>query len=469
MVLGNTAVALDRPAQAAEEPLSPARIVARIERLPVAAWHAKVRLIVGAATFFDAFDTLAIAFVIPALIGLWHLNPGQIGVLISTGFAGQFVGAAIFGWVGERYGRISGLSWTIVILSVFGLACGFASSYQQLLVLRFIQGLGLGGEIPVAATYMNEIAKAGPRGRFVLWVQCVYPFGIMMSSFASVWVVPHLGWQWMFVIGAAPALLIWPLRLMVPESPRWLARKGRLTEADMILTRIENEISNNGARALPPVPTDVPADSDQRGYWTELLSNFYRQRTISLWVLWFCAAALSQVLQAWLPTILRTVYKLPVSEALLYNAYGYVGLLIVCVTAAFTIDIVGRRALFLTAFAGAGILLFAVWLIADRGSAVPVMILASIASTLASIMLLSFNVYGPEIYPTRIRSLGTGTASSWARISAVVMPSVIGWIMQAGRFEAIFLMSTAIALIATIVAYLFVIETKGRPLEEISP
>jgi putative MFS transporter len=469
MPQSDIAVTLDRPLPGVGALPSAARIVARIERLPVAAWHAKVRLIVGTATFFDAFDTLAIAFVIPVLIGLWHLNPGQIGVLISTGFAGQFVGAVVFGWVGERYGRISGLSWTIAILSVFGLACGFATSYQELLVLRFIQGLGLGGEIPVAATYMNEIAKAGPRGRFVLWVQCVYPFGIMMSSFASVWIVPHLGWQWMFVIGALPALLIWPLRRMVPESPRWLARKGRLTEADTILTKIEDEISKQGTRPLPPVPTDFVEDGDQRGRWKELLSSFYRRRTISLWVLWFCAAALSQVLQAWLPTILRTVYKLPVSEALLYNAYGYVGLVIVCVIAAFTIDVVGRRALFLTAFASAGVLLFAVWLIADRGSAVPVMVLASIASTLASIMLLSFNVYGPEIYPTRMRSLGTGTASSWARISAVVVPSVIGWIMHIGQFEAIFLLSAAIALIATLVAYFFVIETKGRPLEEISP
>jgi putative MFS transporter len=291
----------------------------------------------------------------------------------------------------------------------------------------------------------------------------------MMSSFVSVWVVPHFGWEWMFIIGALPALLIWPLRRMVPESPRWLARKGRLTEADAILTEIEDEISKQQARPLPPVSADVLEDSDGRGRWKELLSSFYRRRTISLWVLWFCAAALSQVLQAWLPTILRTVYKLPVSEALLYNAYGYVGLFVVCVVAAFTIDVIGRRALFLTAFASAGVLLLAVWLIADRGSVVPVMVLASIASTLASIILLSFNVYGPEIYPTRIRSLGTGTASSWARISAVVMPSVIGWIMQVGQFEVIFLLSAMIALVATLVAYCFVIETKGRPLEEISP
>lgn len=461
-------VILERPSVVADT-LSAARIVARIERLPVATWHAKVRLVVGAATFFDAFDTLAIAFVIPALIGLWHLNPGQIGLLISTGFAGQFVGAAIFGWVGERYGRISGLSWSIAILSVFGLACGLATSYQELLVLRFIQGLGLGGEIPVASTYLNEIAKAGPRGRFVLWVQCVYPFGIMMSSFASVWVVPHLGWQWMFIIGALPALIIWPLRYLVPESPRWLARKGRLIEADVILTHIEGEVSDKGTRPLPPLPTDLPEGSDRRGQWKELLSSFYRRRTMSLWILWFCAAALSQVLQAWLPSILRTVYKLPIREALLYNAYGYIGLLIVCVIAAVTIDVIGRRALFVTAFASAGVLLFGVWLIAEGGAAAPVMILASIASTLASIMLLSFNVYAPEIYPTRIRSLGTGTASSWARISAVVMPSIIGWIMQAGRFDAIFLMSAVIAFIATLVAYFFVIETKGRRLEEISP
>ena len=172
-------------------------IIGRIERLPSTFWHVKIRAIVGTATFFDGFDAVAIAFVLPALIGLWHLQLSEIGLLLSSGFAGQLIGAPLFGWLAERYGRIRVLNWTILILSVFGLACAFAWSYWSLAAFRFIQGLGLGGEIPVAATFVSEISKAERRGRFVLLYQLLLPLGFMAASLSSIVIVPNLGWQWM--------------------------------------------------------------------------------------------------------------------------------------------------------------------------------------------------------------------------------------------------------------------------------
>src|SRR5246127_1745429 len=93
---------------------SAAEVVARIERLPVSWWQVKTRIIIGTATFFDAFDALVIASVLPALVPLWKLTPPQIGFLISSGFLGQLVGALFFGWIAERYGRITGMVWSIV-------------------------------------------------------------------------------------------------------------------------------------------------------------------------------------------------------------------------------------------------------------------------------------------------------------------------------------------------------------------
>ena len=198
-------------------------IAARVDRLPVSRWHVKARIIIGVATFFDAFDALAIASVLPVLVPMWKLTPPQIGLLISAGFLGQLLGAVFFGWIAERYGRMTGMAWSILIFAIMSLVCAGAWSYDFLLIFRLIQGFGLGGEVPIAATYISELAKPSVRGRFVMLYELIFPVGIVAASVAGVWVVPHLGWQFMFVFGAAPAVLVLFLRRALPESARWLA------------------------------------------------------------------------------------------------------------------------------------------------------------------------------------------------------------------------------------------------------
>ena len=119
-------------------------VVARLERLPTSWWHVKTRIIVGVATFFDAFDALAIATVLPVIVPLWKLSPPQIGFLISAGFLGQLLGALLFGWVAERYGRMAAMVWSIALFAVMSLVCAFAWDYNSLLVFRAIQGIGSG-------------------------------------------------------------------------------------------------------------------------------------------------------------------------------------------------------------------------------------------------------------------------------------------------------------------------------------
>src|SRR5690348_5500358 len=208
-----------------------AEIIARVERLPVSPWHVKTRVIVGVATFFDAFDALAIASVLPAIVTIWKLTPQQIGFLISIGFLGQLAGALFFGWVAEKYGRLIGMIWSIGIFAIMSLACAFAWSYDSLLVFRLIQGVGLGGEVPIAAVYISELARADVRGRFVMLFEVIFPIGIVAASLLGLWIVPTLGWHYMFLIGAIPAVLVLFLRRVLPESPRWLACVGRLQEA----------------------------------------------------------------------------------------------------------------------------------------------------------------------------------------------------------------------------------------------
>jgi putative MFS transporter len=241
-------------------------IAARLERLPVSPWHVKMRVIFGVATFFDAFDALSIAYVLPVLIGAWKIAPAQIGWLISIGFAGQAVGALIFGWLAERIGRVPVARMTIAIFALMSIVCATADNYEQLFWFRFLQGIGLGGEVPVAAAYISEIARADRRGGFFLLYELIFPIGLLAAAAVGSQVVPVLGWQWMFIIGAVPAVLTLFMQRLCPESPRWLASQGRLEEADTNLTRIEGIVSRHGASPLPPVPQIVakPAGAPTR-------------------------------------------------------------------------------------------------------------------------------------------------------------------------------------------------------------
>src|SRR6266481_8910743 len=107
-------------------PSSVDKIVARLERLPTSWWQVQTRIIVGVATFFDAFDALAIASILPVIVPLWKLAPQQIGLMISAGFAGQLVGAMLFGFIAERFGRMTAMIWSIALFAVMSLVCALA-------------------------------------------------------------------------------------------------------------------------------------------------------------------------------------------------------------------------------------------------------------------------------------------------------------------------------------------------------
>jgi len=441
-------------------------IVARIERLPTSWWHVKTRIIVGVATFFDAFDALAVATVLPVLVPLWKIAPPQIGLLISAGFLGQLVGALLFGWIGERFGRMHAMIWSIATYSVMTFVSAFAWNYDSFLVLRVIQGIGLGGEVPVAATYISELTRARHRGRFVLLYEMVFPIGLVGASLIGLWVVPNLGWQWMFYIGALPAILALFLRMLLPESPRWLAVHGRGAEAEAALSMIERETQRSLGTPLPP-PQPVVATRDQRASLKDLFGPQYLRRTLVVWVIWFAAYFVNYGLSIWLPTIYRTVFKLPLDVSLRYGlitqAVGLLGTL-VC---ALSIDYVGRRIWFALAFAGTTASLGVLASLANP-DATQVLVYMTISYLFASTINIGVYVYTPELYPTRTRALGVGISTAWLRFASVIGPTAVGY-MIAGGLQSVFLMFAVVAAVAGLVTAAFAIETKDRVLEEVSP
>jgi putative MFS transporter len=441
-------------------------VVARIERLPTSWWHVKTRIIVGVATFFDAFDAIVIATVLPVLVPMWKLTPPDIGFMISAGYVGQLVGALLFGWIAERYGRMPAMIGSIAVFAIMSLVCAFAWDYQSFLWFRTLQGIGLGGEVPVAATYISELTRAKNRGRFVLLYELVFPIGLVAVSVIGLWVVPTYGWQWMFYIGALPALLALVMRALLPESPRWLAVKGRAAEAEAALSTIESETQKATDQPLPPIEP-VVSTTKHKASLSDLFGPLYLRRTLVVWVIWFVAYFINYGLVIWLTTIFRTVYKLPLDVSLRYGlitqAAGFVGTFI----CALTIDHIGRRPYFAVSFAAAAVSL-GLLAMQPQPTSDQVLMYVTCAYFFISTINIGAYLYTPELYPTRARALGVGTATAWLRLASMIGPSAVGF-MLAGGLPSVFWMFAGSALIAAIVTGAFAIETKGRVLEEVSP
>ncbi|MBV9969094.1 MAG: MFS transporter, partial [Xanthobacteraceae bacterium] len=417
---------------------SPADILARIERLPLSSWQIKTRMIVGTATFFDAFDALSIAYVLPVVVPLWKLAPGQIGTLISFGFLGQLIGALAGGALAERFGRRPVIIVAVLWFGLLSFACGFAWSYDSLLVFRLLQGLGLGAEVPVAATYISELARAHGRGRFVLLFELVFPLGLLGAALLGRWIVPTLGWQYLFFLGGVPALLALFMMRNLPESPRWLAARGRGRDAAEAMAFVEKAVERATGKPLPaPGPAAQPVTA-ARPTWSDLFGGIYLRRTVVIWVCWFATYFANYGLTTWLPTVYQSVFKLPLDRALTYGLVAPAAGLATSFACAMLIDFVGRRIWFAAAFAGAAIGFFALWWI---GPTTPerVLVLSTLAYMCISTLSLALYLYTAELYPTRVRALGTSTATAWLRLASILGPQIVGVLIAGGGLGDAFL------------------------------
>jgi len=446
-------------------------IVARIERLPLHSWHVKMRMIVGAATFFDGVDSVAIAYVLPAIIPIWRMTPGQIGLMISSGYIGQLLGSLFCGWVADRIGRVKTLTISLIIFSLTSLLAALCWNFHSLLTVRFVQGLGLGGLVPVAAVYFNEFVKAKGRGKFFLLYEMVFAIGLVFAGLTGWWLVPMIGWKSMFLIGALPGFLIPMFLRQLPESPRWLSTRGRFGEAEEILSKVEYIVSNNGKDKLPDVlVSDAKGQAaEKQGNWTELFKGIYLKRTLTVWVMWFATFFCNFGLMIWLPTIYTKVYHLPLKTGLLFGLMTSVVGVVGTASSAFLIDKVGRRSWFTGAFIGASIFLFALWMQGPGASAKTVFMLTSISYFFVGANSAAMYLYNPEIYPTRIRALGVSLGTVWYRVATSIAPVAMGFILANYTLHYAFAMYGAVALVGAIVTWLFAVETKDRILEELNP
>jgi MFS transporter, putative metabolite:H+ symporter len=445
-----------------------AELVARLERLPVTPRLLLIRVIVGIATFFDGYTVLAIAFAMPSLVSEWKLTPTEVGLILSAGYVGQLFGAVIFGSLAEKYGRLKILFITIMLFVSMDVACLFAWSGVSMIAFRFLQGVGTGGEVPVASAYINEFIGAEKRGRFFLLYEVIFPVGLMFAGIAGYFLVPIYGWKAMFVVGLIPSVITIPLRWFMPESPRWLASKGRMEEADAVVKLLEDSATRRGVVLAKPVVRPIDPRATARSDWRELFKGIYLKRTLTIWGLWVCAYMINNGLITWLPTLYTQVFHLPLQTSLGYGWITSAVGVIASIVCALLIDKVGRKRWYVTAFLLAIVpLLTLTWLGAT--SAVEVLILATAAYAILQTITFSLYLYSAELYPTRLRCLGTGLGSAWLRAGSAIGPVMVGIIVGDLGIRYVFAAFAAVTLVGGLVTLLFAIETKGRVLEELSP
>jgi len=452
-----------------------AQLLFRMENVPFSRWHTKARVIMGTATFFDAFDALALAFVLPVLVGLWHLSHAEIGVLIAAGYLGQVIGALLFGWLAERFGRVPSATLAITIMSVLSIVSAFTGNFQMLFLARFIQGIGVGGEVPVAAAYINELSQAKGRGRFFILYELIFPLGLLAAAQIGTYVVPTFGWHYMFLVGGIPGLVIAFFIIRLKESPRWLIAKGRMEEAERVIESLE---ASTPKRNIDPEKNNAEVEArvtslyhglqnQKKASWKELFSPVYRGRTLAVWVLWASSYFVANGINNWLPSLYKTVYNLPLQEALRMASISNVLSACAVFGCAFLIDRVGRRNWAKACFVISGCLLALLGTLGAT-SAWSVMVLASSAYAVMGTTTVMLYLYTPEIYPTRMRAIGTGLATSWLRAASAAAPAIVGVVLSGYGIAAVFLMFAG-ATVVGLIAATRMIETTNRSLEEISP
>lgn len=388
---------------------------------------------VGMSWFFDAMDVALISFVAAALAKEWLLKPQELGVLTAINSVGMALGAACAGILADRFGRKSVLLWTLLIFSLASGLSALATGFVMLLILRFIGGFGLGGELPVASTLVSESVPANERGRTVVLLESFWAGGWIAAAVIAYFIIPHFesGWRIAFALGALPALYALYLRRKIDDSPRFLSQKGKIEKVSL------------------------------RERFAQVWAPQYRKTTIMLWILWFTVVFSYYGMFLWLPQVM--VYK----DYSLTKSFEYVLIMTLAqlpgyFTAAYFIEKFGRK------------FVLVVYLVLTAASAIWFGLADTTASLIAAGICLSFfnlgawgglYAYTPEHYPTSIRTTGAGLAASFGRIGGIIAPFLVGWMISQGvAITAIFAMFCAMILIGAAAVAFLGKETKGTEL-----
>ena len=441
---------------ATETPLPRA---ARLDRLPFTREHGRLVVGSGMGWALDAMDVGLVSSVLLQVREQWDLSAGEASWIGSIGFVGMALGASLGGLLADRFGRRQVFAMTLLVFGIATGASALAWSLGALLVFRFLTGLGLGAELPVASTLVSEFAPARVRGRVVVGLEAFWALGWTLAALIGFLLVPRsdAGWRWALALGAVPALYAVVVRRGLPESVRFLELRGRTEEAEAVVRRFE---AAAGVEPVPSPPATPAAPTRARGLWAPGL----RGSTAALWIVWFCVNFSYYGAVIWLPSLLFD------SGFSLVRSLGFTLVITLAqlpgyAVAAWLIETWGRRPTLATFLVGSavGAGLFAG---ADGGTAV-----------LLTGMLLSFFNLGawgalyaltPEVYPTALRATGAGSAAGFGRIASILAPLSVPPLLGLGGSGLVFGTFAAFFVVGALATF-GLPERRGEALEERTP
>ena len=440
--------------------MSAETFVARLDRVPLNGFHWRLLVISGLGWMFDAMDVLLIGFLVTPIAKEFTLAPAQIGLVASAGFVGMFLGAAISGRLADRYGRRLIFQATLVLFSIGAVLSALAPTFELLLAARIVAGLGLGGELPVVATLVSEFSPRAQRGRMIVLLESFWAYGTLAAGLVALFVLPQFGWRGAFVVAALPALYVAYLRSALPESPRYLAERGRGAEADAIVRRVERA----GGGALLTLGAAVAPARSGRTSISELWKPAYARRTAMLWILWFGITFTYYGIFLYVPSLLaaRGLSEVRSNEFFFLSTIaqipGYF-------SAAWLVERWGRKPTLVAYLLGTAASAF---LFGNSGTGTDAFVYAALLS------FFNLGAWGvvytisPELYPTAVRATGAGVAASVGRIGGIIGPFLTPVLVPTLGQSGVFAMFMILLVVTALNVWLLAEETKGRSLEEIA-
>ncbi|WP_448761600.1 niacin transporter NiaP [Acinetobacter tandoii] len=435
-------------------------LVSRVQRLPVGKFHYTLLWVIGLGWMFDAMDTGLISFILTKMATEWSMSPAEKGWVVSIGFVGMAIGAVCSGALADRWGRRNVFAVTLVTFSIATALCAFAPNLTWLLVFRFIVGLGLGGQLPVAVTLVSEYIPAQVRGRFIVLLESFWGLGWLVAALVSYFVIPSYGWHVAFLIGGLPALYVFMILKKVPESVPYLINRGRIEEAHALVQKLEREC---GVEVIQQIEVK-PVAAKQSVSFSQLWSNPFAKRTLMLWLIWFGIVYSYYGIFTWLPSLLvKQGYSI-------VQSFEYVLVMILAqlpgyIAAAWLVEKLGRK---WTLAGFIGLCAVSAYFFGQANTVTLIMFWGCLMSFFNLGAWGVLYTYTPEQYPTNIRAFGSGWASAIGRMGGIVAPLVVTQMMvQSNGFNHVFMMFTAVLLAVALVILVLGEETKGKTLESI--
>ena len=450
----------------------PDDIPRRLENLPASAhlWRLVILLSLGGC--FEIYDLFFTGYIAPGLTRSGLLTTttqaffgfSGIGAFVAATFAGLFVGTFFLGFLADKFGRRSIFTYALLAYTAATVAMALQSTSSGLLLWRFIAGIGIGVEIITIDAYITELVPSSIRARAFAVNQAVMFIAVPVVAFLSWWLVPLSpygidGWRWVVLIGAAGSMVIWVLRLFVPESPLWLARQGRSEEANRIMQTLE---AAAGATSPPAQPraTPVRAAASPVGF-AALFKPPYLPLVVLFMVFNFCQAFGFYGFANWVPTLL--VEKgITVTKSLQYSFIVAFAYPIAPLLAATFADRFERKWIICGAYAAIIAFGSAFSQLTDPA----LLILSGVLLTAANMtMSYAYHAYQTEIFPTAVRARAAGLVYSMSRVSAMFSGFIVAYVLREAGVGGVFGLITTAMVIVIVAIAIFGPLVRGKPLD----